>query len=490
MNLKVNLSILILFFLSHLNAQTLSDFGDISGTETILFNSVAADDGIIYFIDELPSNKLIKINWEGKVVNELILPFIDSLVYNGQLIRDGDAFYLVGRQQPFPDGTAANAAEIWNTQVRSVVRFNADLIIEEIKTYDLIPFGGGEGVSYAGGGASTTYPTTIHIKNSQVRAVWVYLIFDTTEPIPPIIGRQTQYETINLNTDEASVKILPDVQSKLDAIYRENDFYLYGEVSDTIINGTAFNSRPVALYNNNGDKIALYSFDQFGSGAFSSGSIGAQNGDRIYSAYLGIGIDEGDCSEDNLTIDLRDTTFNLIKRFKLPECGLFASGKNSFAFASNGDLYISSFGLNKVGIFRFDADLNLLCYDIFPLQNERPLSLKITPDDQVILELLANNSVIKLYQYNCDLTTNTNSVSTPAITITPTPNPTSGHLYLKGLPATAWVDVFSATGQLMYSSSQNTPNLDLSNFANGFYTLLIWDQQHGVILANERIIKF
>ncbi len=98
-------SLLFLWFNPTTIAQSLEEFSGLSGTETALYNSVLTNEGIIYFISELPSNRLVKIDWSGNIINDVMLPFTDSLYFNGQLIADEDKIYLVGTQRLYPNAS-------------------------------------------------------------------------------------------------------------------------------------------------------------------------------------------------------------------------------------------------------------------------------------------------------------------------------------------------------------------------------------------------
>ncbi len=489
--MKISLTFSLLFtFVLWSYGQTLDNFSDLNFTNTGIFNSIEADDGIIYFIEELPNNKLVKINWEGEILKELPLPFTDSLYYNGQLLREGDQFYLVGGRRLYPNDQGSNNSEIWNSQRRTVISFDSDLLLSDIYTFDIIPFGAGEIVRTSGTFAGTMYPTTISIKDQQITAVWTYIIFDTQSPNFPIIGQTYQYEKIDLITNEVFVKDLIDVQFLLDGVFLEESFYLYGDVSDTVVNGTSFNSRAVGSFNYEGEKIGLYSFDENFSGGLSDGALASVYKDRIYSTYYGRSVDEEGCIEDNTVIDVRDTLFQLIKRVKLPDCGLFPFGKNNFAFTSNGDFYFSAVDAGDIRLYKFDADLNVICSKVFALAEEIPVSLKITPEDELILETLFADSEMRLYKFNC---TGEVSAADPPRDLKPAiaffPNPSDGLVFTSKETDQFMVDIYTMTGSFLSRVDLGTDEIDLKPFPTGVYLLKVLDKKTGQFITQRRIVK-
>ena len=480
-----------LFFTSSILSQSLEEFSELSGTETALFNSVLTNEGIVYFISELPSNRLVKIDWSGNIVNDVMLPFTDSLYFNGQLIVDEEKIYLVGVQRLYPNDAGTNNDEIWNSQRRAVVEINSDLTIAEIQLFDIIPFGAGEVVGQSGTYVGTNYPSSISIKNNQLKAVWSYAIFDTQSPVSNVIGSLIQYEQIDLLTDESSVQAIEDATLLIDVLLREDDFWIYGDVADTIIGDVAFNQRPVGHYSNSGEKLNSYFFDEAGSGAFSDGSIGLTRDGLFYSAYFGRSVDSEGCEEDNTVIDVRDADFNLINRVKLPDCDLFAYGKNSFAFTSTGDFYFHAYGGGNIAIYKFDTNLNVLCSEIFSMSNELPISLKMTPDDEVILETLYNSDEIKLYSFSCEadpISFTISSNSAPKITIFP--NPTSNEFFIEAEGRNDLsVEVSSLLGHSLLKKMAIETNINLSQFSAGIYIVKIYDNKTGELIEQQKVFK-
>ena len=482
--------VFFLFLTSIAYGQTLMDFGELNATSTALYNSVKAEDGIIYFINELPSNKLVKVNWEGDIVKELALPFTDSLYYNGQLLREGDRFFLVGRRVLFPSNPIDDIPELWNSQRRTVVQFNADLEIADIDVFDIIPYGAGEIVTTSGTYAGTKYPTSLSIKDNQITAVWPYVIFETQSPNPTIIGELFQYERINLTTQETFVKNLPNAQFLLDVVYLDESFYLYGDVSDTVVNGTSFNSQAVGRYNYEGQKLELFSFDANSSGGFSDGALASLNNGILYSTYFGKSVNSEGCLEDNTVIDLRDTLFNLIKRVKLPDCDLFPYGKNPFVFTSNGDFYFSAAGGGNIRLYKFDAALNVLCSENFFLPEEAPVSLYVTPEEDLIFETLFADSEMRIYKFTCsDQTSSTDLAGDQKPEITFFPNPSYGTIYTTAPMDHLSVEVYSVTGTFLFIANVVDQQIDLTSLNAGVYLLKIRNAKTGEWVSQEKIIK-
>ncbi len=384
-----------------------------------------------------------------------------------------------------------NNAEIWASQRRAIVELNSDLTIIETQLFDIIPFGAGEVVGTSGAYVGTSYPSSMIIEDEKLRAVWSYAIFDTASPTSEIIGNVYQYEQIDLISNETEVQPLQDATFLLDVLYNEEDFWVYGEIADTIIGNVAFNQRPVGHYSNGGEKLNTYFFDEAGSGAFSDGSIGTIRDGLFYSAYYGKSVDIEGCEEDNTVIDLRDADFNLLKRVKLPDCDLFARGKNSFAFTSTGDFYFYGLGGDNLGIYKFDSELNVLCSELISLPNEVPISLKITPDDGVIIETQNDFLAMKLYSFSCEadpiLSDNSVEFDTKLKFF---PNPTFDKLFIEVESNRNFrIEVISLQGKTILNQSGDNLEIQLRKFASGIYFIKIIDEQTGELISQEKIVK-
>ncbi|MEM6261525.1 MAG: T9SS type A sorting domain-containing protein [Bacteroidota bacterium] len=468
--------------------QTSAPFSDLNNQPADLYNSVTAEDGIIYFIGEVPSNKLIKVNWEGKITHQLTLPFQDSLYYNGQLLRQGDDYYLVGLRRLFPNSAGTNNREIWLSQRRSILQFDENLQIKKTFIFDIIPIGTGEVIGQSGTFVGTLFPSSLDISQDEIRALWSYAIFDTAAAVPSVIGQEQQYERINLQDSTAFVKQLNDVQMNLDGIYLQEDFYVYGDISDTIVNGAPFNSRPVALYDDTGKKKNLFFFDATGSGAFSDGALGTLHKGKIYSTYYGRSVNSTGCATDNTVIEIRDTAFNFINRVKLPDCGLFPYGKNSFAFTSTGEFYFTARDANGLYLYQFNDSLDVVCSGIINIPpREVPVSLKITPEDTLIVENIFAESQMKLYKFSCGTATAIAEIARPTISLYP--NPTTGRIYVEGLDGPAYLKVYTAFGKLVSQTEIQDGMADLAQIANGMYLIELIDKRSQQVLSRERIIK-
>lgn len=482
--------------LSMIHAQEITEFSDLSSTPIGLFNSVSTDNGIVYFINNGYQNRVVQVGFDGEITKETNLPFEeDSIYYNGYLHHGTDHLYLIGHSRLLSNGT--NSQDVWNSQRRSVVEFDDNLEVAAIHLFPTVPFGGGELVGTSGTFVGTYNPVSVGQIDDQLVSVWPYLIFDTNDNIS-IIGSLNQLDVIDLDNDEIDSYLLENVTLNLDAVFLDDDFLVYGETADTVVNGTAFNTKPIARYSYTGELLETHFLDNVASGAFSDGVTGQKEGDLIYSSYYGKNLDLEGCSTNSAVIDVRNLDFELINRVKLPDCDRFPYSNKPFAFANDQSIYyvaIGSGGINS--IYKYSPDLQLEWNQSFVLPDEQPVSIKARPDGGMILECLyagADGFQIKLYAFDANgMTVSQNNIDI---------NDQSAFRYGPN-PATEWIyplqiaeantnpilHVYSMTGQLIFSQSNLVDGVDISQLSAGPYLLQTRDAKSDQILGIQTFIK-
>jgi len=464
-----------------LQAQQIQEFSDLSSSMTGLFNSVKTTEGIVYFINDEERNKLVKIDFDGNIVQEQALPFEDSIYYNGHLLFAEENLYLVGHQRLFPNGT--NDQAVWDSQMRSVLQFDDQLALSTIQTFPTVPFGGGEVVSFSGTSVGTYNLTSTALINGQLINVWPYVIFDTDDNFS-ILGKATLLEVLDLAEGNSSSFQLFNTSINLGAIFQADHFWVLGETADTIFGGTAFNPRPIAKYNYEGELLQTMDVDLQGSGGFSDGIIGKSHNDRIYLSYFGKFLDIPGCETNTSVIDIRDQNMNLITRKKLPDCELYTYGQHSFAFIDEESFYFVAPSLDDVfHLYKYDIDLNVIWTEQLELPNHIPMALKVRPDQGVILECLEFNppeSKLKLYAFTADGTlVNTQSlVLNDRGAVAFGPNPTEDWIYpIEATTAIKEWRLYAVSGQLLATYRDASQGIDLSHFPKGTYLLQSIDEK-------------
>lgn len=483
---------LLFIFMLNSSAQQIQEFSELSSSMAGLFNSVRTTDGIVYFINDAERNKLVQINFDGEIVLEQALPFEDSIYYNGHLLFAEDELYLIGHQRLYPNGS--NNQAVWDSQMRSVLQFDEELVVSSIQTFPTVPYGGGEIVVNSGSSVGTHNPFSTALINEQLVSIWPYVIFDTNDNIS-VLGRDNLLEVIDLEEESASTFFLPNTSLSFSSIFQSDHFWLLGETADTFLaGGAAFNQKPIAQYNYEGELLQTMDVDLQGSGGFSDGIVGKQHNNRIYLSYFGKFLDLPGCEENTAVVDIRDQEMNLLNRKKLPDCGLYTYGQNSFAFTDTESFYFVAPSLEDVFyLYKYDTDLNVIWTATLALPNHVPIGLKIRPDQGVILECLENNPTgnkIKLYAFTAD----GSLVNTQSLVINDRgavafgPNPTEDWIYpIENITDQNEWRLYGVSGQLLATYRDADQGINLSHLAKGTYFLQTIDEKGPV--GVQKIVK-
>ncbi|MEM9822515.1 MAG: T9SS type A sorting domain-containing protein [Bacteroidota bacterium] len=482
----------LLSSISMLPAQQIQEFSDLSASMANLFNAVRTNEGIVYFINDGERNKLVQIDFNGDIVEEKALPFVDSIYYNGHLFYDETGLYLIGHERLFPNGT--NNQAVWNSQMRSVLQFDEQLALSSIHTFPTIPFGGGEVVTASGTSVGTHNPTSVASVDGQLISVWPYIIFDTEDNFS-VLGRANILEVIDLEEESITTNVLDNTSLNLGVVFQDDHFLLLGETADTILgNGVALNLRPIGQYNYDGDLLETIDIDLQASGAFSDGVVGKAYDEQLFLSYFGRNLDVPGCTGNTAVLDRRDLNLNLLDRVKIPDCEFYPYGKQSISLAEDGSIYFSAIGANdRIGLYKYDSDLNLIWTEQLELPNHVPIGLKLRPNQGVILECLESDPTgtqIKLYAFNADGTV----VSTQSIainngeTIAFGPNPTNDWIYpLEGTDTSQKWRLYTVSGQLIANYQRVDQGIDLSHLPKGTYLLQGLDETGPIGI--QKIVK-
>lgn len=397
--MRIIFTLMLLLTVSLLSAQAPPEFSDLSSRTYSNFTS-AHFAGSIYYC--LPRNdgerQIFRVSQSGQIIDSLSLNF-DGLIRSGVVHADDGRLFFIGRSTlPF-DGT--NALEVWLSQQKNVLELSADLEVVSEQFYEVVPLGAGILVQTATLSTAVMLPEGHHVKNDTVWSLSPYLTFDIDNNFPT--GYKYWFDKVGLNGTVYDEFQLETVGSFFSTAFTEDNFYIYGDVGGEVLDGGIFNVKPVGQFDLNGNLTATLDYDDVFTAYFGAGSVAQYHDGRIFSAYVaGFASTEG-CPDSSVVIDIRTADFDLIQRFKLPDCDLWASGRKPFAFTQDGFTYftVRNFS-NSVFLYKFDADFNLVWGKEYDLPQHLPVSLNLTDDGGLVLECIENFNTLRLYKVTGD----------------------------------------------------------------------------------------
>jgi hypothetical protein len=321
----------VLFVLLQMNSisgQTpLENFSDISFRPSISSHMVNTGESIVVGVQWFTGNGynywLYKLNLDGVVTDSLSLNDGERIFFGKPVVTNGQ-LYFAGAYQELNTPTII--------QRYAILRLSDDL--EIMDEFASPPFGNGKGfysLSASAGNGIFNRTHEFQVLNDTIYGLGRYIIVDS---VGGILGTQNYYFLANMNGE--FYKDAPVEGFLFNPFYRGNKVYFMGSASDP---DNPFLPKAVGMYDKEGVWIKGWDFDNSGSGEFPWGAVGGAIDDRLYFSYLGRDNALAGCSQNNVAVDVRDLDFNVIKRFKIPECGFQFSGNFPFTKGIDGSIY-------------------------------------------------------------------------------------------------------------------------------------------------------
>ena len=139
------------------------------------------------------------------------------------------------------------------------------------------------------------------------------------------------------------------------------------------------------------------------------------------------------------------------------------------AIDNSGQIFVTNGGLNGT-IYSFNPDLTLSwAYNVGILNHSGPALA-----DNGTLVISSSTHVFAFEGSTLDL----GNISTNEFSIYP--NPTVNYLFINGLNEYENVTIYDMTGQLIYNAKVSNNQIDVRNFQNGIYILII-ETEKGII---------
>ncbi len=480
---------LLLLTVSLLSAQTPPEFSDLSSRQYTLFNSARVGDYLYYSVPgEEGANWVFKVDQDGNVLDSLSMLY-DGLVRRGVVLESEGRLFFAGRLFVLFDGT--NALDVWLSQGKIVLELSTDLEVLSEEFFNVVPLGAGVTLINATTATAVMLPEAHYIHNDTLWSIMPYQIYDIDNNMP--MGNQYWFDKVGLDGSLYHSFELETVGSYFSTVFTENSMYVYGDVGSEVIGGGILNTGPIGQFDLNGALNNILNYGDSWTGAFGQGSLGQYHAGRIFNAYVyDFSTNEG-CPEKSVMLDIRTPDFDLIQRFKLPDCDLSVSGRKPFAFTQDGFTYFTARNFNgSVFLYKLDADFNLVWGKEYDLPQHLPISLNLTDDDGLVLECIESFNTLRLYKVTGEGDI-ISSVKFPQLLDEGRyfyPNPFRGEVTLAGPLPEGRTQLFATdiSGKTFGPLAFNGNTANLSNLPAGQYVLNLRDNS-GRIMFSQLAVK-
>lgn len=291
------------------------------------------------------------------------------------------------------------------------------------------------------------------------------------------IGNEIRYIKANFNGEIYNYQTVPSLL--FNSFFLKNNFIIQGSTSTP----SQLSPKPVALFNDNGDLINAWNFDNFESGEFPWGANGGEIDNQFYFSYVGYDKSLSGCMEDNLTIDVRDENFQILHRFKLNECDYLFSGNMPFTKSTDGDVFFQAVNsdFTKFIIQRYSKTMSLIWSKEFNLDIKyvkiNPIKMLPTNDGGILLHCTTVENLdrkLRLFKISKEGEIISSAVETESLKnnrFNIFPNPASNVITIEGFSEVVKVDIYSLHGTYIESKTVDSNTIDISHLPNGMYIL-------------------
>jgi hypothetical protein len=346
-------------------------------------------------------------------------------------------------------------------------------------------------ISQSTGFITMTQMADFHLYNDTLLAAYQFLMVDS-----PFVsqGRRNFFLKTGLDGTVYVKKELP-VNEMYNVFFGNGKMYVQGS---TYV--SPFDPRALSEFDSNGDLLRGIDYDTWGSGEFLEGSLGGWHKGRFYITYVGKDDSLPGCAVDNAAIDVRDSSWTILHRFKLPDCGYgHVSGKTPFTFDTQDNIYYTASDaqtLKKIIIYKFTPDFQVIWNKVLDFSDENgqtiPASLLTTSDGGVVINCMGLDE-LKIFKISADgdLVSSThlplsNEITGPMVY----PNPTAGSLdVLPDYSVATVAQVTSMDGRVMGVFDLRSQQIDLSAYPTGVYAISLWDEGLRKLLGTEMVVK-
>jgi len=486
------------------------------------FHSTPIEGGYIFYrsayfeAEERADQTFFKLNSEGEVVDSISLPDDDFAYSVFDIIpRENGGFIATGSQylsfELLTEGNE-NLNEITSSQRRFAAEYDGDFQLVDFYIFDIFPdMDNTLWSTFLSRGhppySLSYFPQENWIIEDTLFSVLEYwaITYDNDLEIVAI-KPYSQLEKLSLDGSGNSERIRLNNDGVqyvfLSCVFTGEYFFAFGN----LYSPPPQIGVPVGKFDLSGQIKAGYTFDIYGSGALSTGSMGNFHDGKLFTTYTTqVTVPDLNCPDNrSVMIDIRDAaTFEeLSPRFELPQCGVRPGCKSPFAFHDDGSF--SYIAVDRQGstdttlyLFRYSSEEELLWRQGYILPGHVPIEIYPTEDGQLLLVCFVgepgSEDLIELRLYKVapggiiSSATSLGQVQTPPAFH---PNPFTDELRLSVPPARPMrVEVFGMDGRPHGRYEAQDGALQLGHLPTGIYLLRMSDAQSGAVLGVQRVVK-
>lgn len=481
------LSLCSIFYL-RLFAQPFPEFSPLSGRDATSAPSAKAMGSYYYlqngYLDGQRAVKIHRLDNEGHLLDSFNLR-PDSTNRAGWIKAIDNRLFFHGLKwtgNPF------------RNMRHNVIEFDRNLnIIREIVGASLTPSMGRTNWLQTGS-IVTEQIADFNIYKDTILAAYEFFVVDSPQVL---IGNRNFFIKTGMDGTVFTSKQFPSNRT-YNITFVGNKFYLQGSVY-----ASAFNPKALGEFNSEGNLIRSTDYDNYGSGEFPEGSLGGWHNGRFYFSYVSKNPTLSGCNINNAAIDVRDSTWKVLHRFKLPDCEYEVSGRMPFSFDAQNNVYYTAphKSYKKMMVYKFTPDFQLIWKKELDFNDRFPFyfpTSHLPADDGGILlncfEIVNAIQNLRIYKISSDgnvvsstrLPGGTNSATGPLAF----PNPTTGPLTLTPEYAAATqAQLSTIDGRHLGFVPLQDQQIDLSAQPAGVYTLTLWDMKARKMLGAQVIVK-
>lgn len=307
-----------------------------------------------------------------------------------------------------------------------------------------------------------------------------------------VLGAEHHYFKGTLDGEVLADHTLP-AESHI-SFFRGNQLYVLG------YNGVPNTNQQydVAWYDHNGQFVKGLLFNPTAPTLCNGGAID----NRLYFSYVAPSwLVPGGCPSPTVAIDVRDLNFNLIRRFRVNECGYNYCGNMPFAKGMDGSIYFQAVheSYEKFLVQKYTPDLQLIWSKEFKGHSDTlfvaPMQIVPTEDGGVLIKCfhLFGDSKVSLYKISADgdavrvIEFNTGTPEPSVLA----PNPCRDVVRYTGTydrPLIALVH--SADGRTVRTLTLHNATLDVATLPPGLYSVLLLDAERPEqVLHRQKLLK-
>lgn len=328
-----------------------------------------------------------------------------------------------------------------------------------------------------------------------IYAIGRYLLFDT---MINTLGADLRYFKANFNGDTYQNRSFPG--QMYNAFFQKNKMYFQGSNNNP---NDPWLPPAVGSYDGDGQFIDGWNFDNSTSGEFPWGACGGIIDNRLYFSYGGRDVSLAGCPNQTVAIDVRDTNFQVLYRFKVEECDYKYAGNMPFTKGKDGSIYFQAIhkDFKKFMVKKYTPQMEVLWSEEYDFSSipffTIPMKLVPADDGGVIAhcrEELNGISYVRLYKISPDgdiISSTTIGKSGTAEASVLSPNPCIDVVQYTG-KSTAKLNVmlYSMDGRIQKRLSFQNGKLDMNALPSGLYSVLIFaENKPNVVLHQQTVVK-